>query len=162
MLQISMPMFIPRLLIIIMIVTSIRGCSSTAYNSSQRIIVSTPSAPKSKCSLKSKSLGVIYFTTPEAIEVPMSNETLDIRCDKYCFNEGLATFRPSSNAEDFASNGLIDGAVPLAIDLVTKKAYSYDLIVPMIFNKKCINNDKGFLDGDPEHFDKKIQDFSFD
>lgn len=146
---------------------AISGCATATHGPKQRVIVSTPGAPKAECTLKSHSLGVRRFTTPEAIDVPRSDEAVEISCHKKCFHDETKTFSSKLNAEELASNGFFGGfgAVgPIAIDLATKKAYdyTYDFIIEMKSNGQCRSKRKGFLDGDPKDFDNNIKDFSFD
>lgn len=130
----------------------------------QRVMITTPGAPKAECTLSSKSMAEQHFTTPEAIELPRSSEVVEVHCHKKCFYDEIKTFTPVINGEDLASNGFFGGAAPLAIDLTTKKAYnySYDLTIEMKPNRRCRAKRKGFLDGDPKDFDNRIDDFTFD
>ena len=156
-----------RLSRIVFMALAVSGCASATHGTKQRVMVSTPGAPKAECRLTSKSLGTQRFLTPEAVEIPRSSEAIEISCHKKCFYDETKTFNSSINAEDLASNGFFvgfAGAAPIAIDLATKKAYNYtyDFVVQMKPDHRCRSKRKGFLDGDPKDFDNRIQDFSFD
>lgn len=149
--------------IIILLMLAISGCASVTRELKQRVLISTPGAPNTKCSLTSKSLGRLIFTTPEAFEIPRSSETVEIRCHKTCFHDMTKSFTPSINDEDLASNAFFGGVAPLGIDLATKKYYnySYDLIIQMSPDNRCGLSRKNFLDGDSKDFNNQISDFSF-
>jgi hypothetical protein len=149
---------------IILLAIAIPGCASTTHEAKQRIMLTTPGAPKAGCKLTSKSLGVQYFTTPEAIEIPRSSDSIEISCHKKCYYDEAKIFDPVINGEDLASNGFFGGAAPLAVDVATRKYYNYqyDFVIQMKPNKHCGANRKGFLDGSSKDFDNQIKDFSYD
>lgn len=144
--------------------TSLSACASATNGAKQRVMVSAPGAVNAKCSLISPSLGVQYFTTPEAIEISRSSEEIQIHCQKKCFKDSVSRYKPVINSEDLASNVFLGGVVPLAIDMTTKKYYSYnhEINIEMSRDGRCQKELKGFLDGEPKDYDNRIKDFSFD
>lgn len=130
----------------------------------QRIMVSTPGVPRAQCTLTSHSLGVLDFTTPEAVELPRSSETVEVRCRKKCFFEEARTFTPVMNGEDLASNVFLGGSGPLAIDLATNRSYGYkyDFVITLKPDPRCGSKRNGFLDGNPVALDDQLDDFTFD
>ena len=148
----------------ILLALLLSSCATITHDSRQRIIVSTPGAPKATCVLNSPTLGSKKFTTPEAIYIPRKSETIEVSCHKKCFSDASKIFNPVKNTEDLAMNGIAGGLPGASIDIATGKAnnYPYEFTINMELNHRCKKSSKGFLDGDPKDFDSHIDDFKFD
>jgi hypothetical protein len=153
-----------KLRVILIVSAALSSCASMTNGPKQRVMVSTPGAPKAECSLYSKNTYMQSFVTPEALELPRSSEPIKIMCHKICFIDSERIFSPVITSENLISNSLLGGPGSLAIDLATKKSYNYtyEFMIKMEPDKRCKSAKKGFLDGDPKDFDNRIEDFSFD
>lgn len=114
-----------RLILSFLIVVLVAGCATLTKGTTQKIAVNTPGAPGASCTLTSVAVGNKTLVTPATITVQKSQESIAVRCQKKCFQDGAGII--DSQAEAMAAGNVIaGGVVGLGVDAMSGAMNKYN------------------------------------
>jgi hypothetical protein len=116
----------------------VAGCATIVKGTTQSIVVNTPGAPGSMCTLSSSDMGTQSIMTPASITVGKSKENISVMCQKECYQDGIAVIVSNTEAMT-AGNIILGGVVGLGVDAATgaMNKYAGETSVMMIPIQGC-------------------------
>ena len=103
---------------------AVASCATITKGTTQSIAVNTPSAPGASCTLASSAIGSRTVVTPATLNVEKSQESITVRCQKECFQDGAGIV--ASNTETMtAGNVLMFGPIGLGVDAISGAMNKY-------------------------------------
>lgn len=127
-----------KIFTLLILSVALSGCATITKGTTQSIAVNTPGAPGASCVLTSSAVGTINVVTPATLTVDKSQESIMVRCQKACFQDGAGII--TSNTETMtAGNVLVGGVVGLGVDAVSgaMNKYNAQTDVMMVPDPSC-------------------------
>ena len=114
------------------------SCATLVKGTTQSIAINTPGVPGARCQLKSGAVGTIDVVTPATLTVEKSQEAINVRCIKECYQDGVGVV--NSFTEGLAAGNIIAGGViGLGVDAATgaMNKYAPETVIVMIPIQGC-------------------------
>lgn len=104
---------------------AVTGCATITKGTTQSVTLNTPGAAGAACTLSSNAIGTKVVTTPAAIVLDKSADSITVVCKKECFQDGVGVI--ASNTETMAAgNLLVGGIVGLGVDAASGAMNKYN------------------------------------
>lgn len=124
--------------IILFGLVAVAGCATITRGTTQTVAINTPGVTGATCVLTSSAVGTMTVTTPAAVTLSKGSDSVIVRCNKDCYNEGSGVL--SSNLEGMtAGNLIIGGVIGLGVDAASgaMNKYAPQVDITMVPNNSC-------------------------
>ena len=113
-----------RVIGLMMVCAALAGCATITQGTSQSIVINTPGAAGSTCSLTSSAIPSQTVVTPVVLNVEKSQQSIAVRCQKECYQDGFGIV--ASNMEVMTAGNLVAGGViGLGVDAASGAMHKY-------------------------------------
>ncbi len=103
---------------------ALAGCATIVRGTTQTVAINTPGVTGATCTLTSASVGTSSVTTPATVTLAKGNSSIQIRCSKECYDDGVGTL-PSNFEGMAAGNVLLGGPIGLGVDAASGAMNQY-------------------------------------